>query len=710
MTTTRRSERRATAASWTATNPILAAGEWGIEISADPAVPHRAKLGDGVTPWTTLPYLDAVPVAGLAAETAARIAADEALIPLTQKGAANGVATLDADAKIPGAQLPSLAIGETFTVTSPAAMLALVAQRGDVAVRTDLDPDGFFLLTADDPTVLANWVQITAPTPVTSVDGQVGAVALSGTYALRADVLDRMGTQDLQAESRTLPSLGDTSPVSLFEDALVAASTQVAIGRVGNNYKLMQSLGSQRWLVFDYHQATVGSYTTHGLFPGIRIEDPMLTVALGDASIVRTGAGWTLSGDYRTNVTGSAATFTTPADATKAYFETFEATNMGIHLVEIDGSRTRATLVTTAQELVNAGQLASTALVANGGTLNPTDRVLNAYGPSGVAKNWLLADDLTSGVHTVRLTVTGYKQAASADTRLQQRAFGYATAATAPDTAGIIMVADPRGLLKDNSSSSVEYAMQWYPTGGLNKTFKGGPAHGYDDEQTLYFTVDAQPVVLTDPSFVVGTELTANRRTIWRTPDAVKDAHGVTIVGATDMAICNTEYRLTTRGLIVSWETVWRRDGAVDVAYPAMLALNGGVSGASASLNGGGAASAGRIFNRGRTRNGGAASDLTINDASKKANSGSTVAWLWDVAGIYGACFALGTLEGVNGFGATGGADKLYIEDRSDGIDKVYAVRRMAASESFRAGDVWRSQYRVMIARFADANATLATA
>lgn len=97
-------------------------------------------------------------------------------------GAANGVATLGADSKIPGAQLPSLAIGETFTVASQAAMLALVAQRGDVAVRTDLDPDGFFLLTADAASVLANWVQITAPGAVTSVDGQTGAVALSATY------------------------------------------------------------------------------------------------------------------------------------------------------------------------------------------------------------------------------------------------------------------------------------------------------------------------------------------------------------------------------------------------------------------------------------------------------------------------------------------------------------------------------------------------
>jgi hypothetical protein len=113
---------------------------------------------------------------GLKADTAAMNAADALLVPLTQRGAANGVATLGADSKIPGAQLPALAIGETFTAASQAAMLALAAQRGDVAVRTDLDPDGFFLLTSDSPTTLADWVQITAPGAVVSVNGQTGAV------------------------------------------------------------------------------------------------------------------------------------------------------------------------------------------------------------------------------------------------------------------------------------------------------------------------------------------------------------------------------------------------------------------------------------------------------------------------------------------------------------------------------------------------------
>src|SRR5690606_36704017 len=44
-------------------------------------------------------------------------------IPLAQKGAINGVATLGADGKIPNNQLPPLALTETFVVNSEAAML-----------------------------------------------------------------------------------------------------------------------------------------------------------------------------------------------------------------------------------------------------------------------------------------------------------------------------------------------------------------------------------------------------------------------------------------------------------------------------------------------------------------------------------------------------------------------------------------------------------
>lgn len=41
-----------TAANWTSVNPVLLAGELGIESDT-----HRIKAGDGSTAWTSLPYL-----------------------------------------------------------------------------------------------------------------------------------------------------------------------------------------------------------------------------------------------------------------------------------------------------------------------------------------------------------------------------------------------------------------------------------------------------------------------------------------------------------------------------------------------------------------------------------------------------------------------------------------------------------------------------
>lgn len=74
-------------------------------------------------------------------------------------GAANGVATLGADGKLPAAQLPPLAVNEVFTVASQTAMLALTAERGDVAVRSD-QAGKTYILSQDDPASLANWVPL----------------------------------------------------------------------------------------------------------------------------------------------------------------------------------------------------------------------------------------------------------------------------------------------------------------------------------------------------------------------------------------------------------------------------------------------------------------------------------------------------------------------------------------------------------------------
>jgi hypothetical protein len=99
----------------------------------------------------------------------------------TQKGAVNGLATLGADQKIPTSQLPALAITETFVVLDQTEMLALTAQTGDVAIRVDLNKS--FILSDNDPSILANWKELLTPTDsVLSVNGQTGAVTLTTSH------------------------------------------------------------------------------------------------------------------------------------------------------------------------------------------------------------------------------------------------------------------------------------------------------------------------------------------------------------------------------------------------------------------------------------------------------------------------------------------------------------------------------------------------
>lgn len=102
----------------------------------------------------------------------------------SEKDTNNGYAGLDSGGKINPAQLPAIAITDTFVVNSQAAMLALTAQTGDVAIRTDVNKT--FILQGSDPTILANWQELLSPTDaVQSVFGRTGVVtAQSGDYNL----------------------------------------------------------------------------------------------------------------------------------------------------------------------------------------------------------------------------------------------------------------------------------------------------------------------------------------------------------------------------------------------------------------------------------------------------------------------------------------------------------------------------------------------
>jgi hypothetical protein len=96
---------------------------------------------------------------------------------LDGKQPAGDYATLTAG-KIPTSQLPGLALTEVNTVASQAAMLALTAQSGDVAIRSDLKKT--FAHNGGTTGTVADWSELLTPTDaVTSVNGLTGVVTLT---------------------------------------------------------------------------------------------------------------------------------------------------------------------------------------------------------------------------------------------------------------------------------------------------------------------------------------------------------------------------------------------------------------------------------------------------------------------------------------------------------------------------------------------------
>ncbi len=125
-----------------------------------------------------------------------------------QKGQPNGLTPLGADSKIPSQYLPPLAITSTFVVNSQAAQLALDAQEGDVAVRTDLSKN--YIHNAGTTGTMADWTELLTPAaPVQSVNGKTGTVVL-----VPGDIGAATAAQGAKADSALQPGAAHNTSLS----------------------------------------------------------------------------------------------------------------------------------------------------------------------------------------------------------------------------------------------------------------------------------------------------------------------------------------------------------------------------------------------------------------------------------------------------------------------------------------------------------------
>lgn len=92
---------------------------------------------------------------------------------------------------VPVAQIPAIAITEHLgTVANEAAMLALVGQKGDWCIRSDLGK--VYVITGNDPTLLADWTSLVYP--ASSVWGSI-----TGTLSDQTDLWAELGLKALVA-------------------------------------------------------------------------------------------------------------------------------------------------------------------------------------------------------------------------------------------------------------------------------------------------------------------------------------------------------------------------------------------------------------------------------------------------------------------------------------------------------------------------------
>ena len=166
-----------------ATDPLARANHTGTQLAAtvsDFDTQVRTNRLDQMAAPTGSVSANSQKITNLATATTSTDAINKDYVD-SKIGAANGIASLDAGGKVPASELPDIAISDTSVVVSEAAMLALTAEVGDIAVRTDVNKT--FILKTAGASTLANWQELLTPTDaVTSVDGQTGVVDLSGNY------------------------------------------------------------------------------------------------------------------------------------------------------------------------------------------------------------------------------------------------------------------------------------------------------------------------------------------------------------------------------------------------------------------------------------------------------------------------------------------------------------------------------------------------
>jgi hypothetical protein len=158
------------------TTNAIGAGSNGYPARADHG--HALDLSAGMTSGANVTTDKAVSASHTTSTTP--ISSGNKVIDAASRNAINGVAGLNGSGLIDSAQLPAIAITSVNVVASQAAQLALTAQEGDVAVRSDESKT--YIKNTGTAGTMADWTLLQTPADVVlSVNGTTGALSLNNT-------------------------------------------------------------------------------------------------------------------------------------------------------------------------------------------------------------------------------------------------------------------------------------------------------------------------------------------------------------------------------------------------------------------------------------------------------------------------------------------------------------------------------------------------
>lgn len=226
------------------------------------------------------------------------------------KGAQNGVASLDANGKIPTSQIPAISFSSGYVVSNESAMLALAnAVVGSIAIRTDNSKN--YVLSGLPASTLSNWLELLMSANVTSVNGYTQ----SNITLTSSDIAE--GTRLYYTDSRSRNALSTLAPLNYNTNSGVFSITAASANSAGY-------LSATDWNTFNNKLGSFNPQVANSIFagPGSGINAGPSFRLLVAADIPNNAA----------NTTGNAATATSAITATKF------ATPVNINNVPFDGS------------------------------------------------------------------------------------------------------------------------------------------------------------------------------------------------------------------------------------------------------------------------------------------------------------------------------------------------------------------------------------